>query len=58
MMLVAMILLAAVVLSGQSLSQTQRTAPRSRSEEVHRRHLEWAAKRRAKSKQMREQAME
>ena len=57
MMLVAMILLAAARLSGPSLSQTQRTGPRSSSEEVHRRHLEWAAERREKSRQMRKQAM-
>jgi len=56
MILVAMILLAARF-SGPSLSQTQRTGSRSSSEEVHRRHLEWATKRREKSKQMREQAM-
>ena len=56
MMLVAVILLAAVVLSGPSLSQTQRTGPRLGSEEVHRRHLELAAEHREKSRQMREQA--
>ncbi|MEA3225228.1 MAG: hypothetical protein U9Q07_04695 [Planctomycetota bacterium] len=51
------ILLAAAMFSGPSLSQTRRTTPRLSSEEVHRRHLEWATKRREKFKQMREQAI-
>ena len=57
MMLGAIILMAAAVFSGPSLSQTQRTGSRLSSEQVHRRHLEWAAERREKSGQMREQAM-
>ena len=57
MMLVAMILLAAVVLSGPSLSQTQRTAPRSRSEAIRKRQEMLSAKRMERLKRVREQAM-
>jgi len=56
-MLGAMILLAAVVLSGPSLSQTQGTAPRSRSEAIRKRQEMLSAKRMERLKRVREQAM-
>ena len=56
-MLGAMILLAAAVLSGPSLSQTQRTAPRSRSEAIRKRQEMLSAKRMERLKRVREQAM-
>jgi len=57
MMLGAMILLAAAVLSGPSLSQTQRTAPSSRSEAIRKRQEMLSAKRMERLKRVREQAM-
>jgi hypothetical protein len=57
LILLATVTLVAAMFSESSLCQMQRTGSRSRSEEVHRRHLEWATRRREQSRQMREQAM-